>query len=284
MTRTPIRLLAGAALASSALVLSACANDTSDPQDTGPRTASQDASPSSSSTATPSSPTPTPTPTPASLLEQIEFSCSVDDEGGRLTFTTLEEAWEYSGAIDMCEASYGNGYVPYAIPKSDLSVLEWKAVQTSYPDDPDPDNAATLYGICATNTGYGLDDELLTASQAQEIAGVAVICPDHPHIDQIQSNGAAAEDLRKEEESLESDRESGRFVEPGNYLVGDEIPPGTWRVQGEKVTDCYWEISDANGEIIANNFVSTSAPFNVKIPSHASGFTVEGCSFRWISE
>lgn len=264
------------------LALSACG--TAEPRDTEtPTTAhAESRSPSASASSSPT-PTPTPPPTPTSLIEQIEFSCSVEDAGGRKTFATLEKAWEHQGAIDHCEAGYGNGYIPHDIPKSDLSDLEWSAVQTSYPDDPEPDNAATLYSICASNTGIPID-EVVSPGQARELSGALLLCPDHPKIEQMTLNAAAQDEMQAEEDALEADRENGRFVEPGNYLVGSEIPAGTWRAQGNKVTDCYWEISDGNGEIIANNFVSTSAPFNVKVPSHASGFTVEGCSFRWVSE
>lgn len=228
-------------------------------------------------------PTPTPTPTPASLLEQIEFSCSTDDEVGRTRFATLGEAWEYTGEVDLCDVEYGNGDRFRNIPRSDLSDVELKAVQTSYPDDPIPHNVRFLYGICASNSGIPVD-EVVSAGQARELSGALLLCPDHPKIQQMKVNAGSQDAMRAEEDALEADRENGRLVGSGNYLVGTEVPAGTWRAQGEKITDCYWEISDSNGNIIANNFVSTSTPFSITIPSHASGFTVEGCSFRWTDE
>ena len=74
----------------------------------------------------------------------------------------------------------------------------------------------------------------------------------------------------------------GKLVYTGKYLVGKEVQPGTWQSQGDKVEDCYWEISDAKGEIIANNFISVSPQSTLTIPASAAGFTVKGCGFRWI--
>jgi hypothetical protein len=48
------------------------------------------------------------------------------------------------------------------------------------------------------------------------------------------------------------------------------------------VENCYWEISDAQGNILANNFISVAPQFTIVIPASAAGFTVEGWGFRWI--
>ena len=50
------------------------------------------------------------------------------------------------------------------------------------------------------------------------------------------------------------------------------------------MTDCYWEVSDESGNIIDNNFISIAPQFTINIPSSASGFTNNGCTFQWISE
>ena len=62
--------------------------------------------------------------------------------------------------------------------------------------------------------------------------------------------------------------------------VGKDIQPGTWRSVGEKVEDCYWEVSDAQGEIMDNNFISVAPQFTIQIPSDAAGFTNTGCTFE----
>ncbi|WP_143588209.1 hypothetical protein [Tersicoccus phoenicis] len=52
---------------------------------------------------------------------------------------------------------------------------------------------------------------------------------------------------------------------------------------GEKVTQCYWEVSDAQGNIVANNFISVAPKFRITIPATASGFTARNCSFVWVA-
>ena len=47
------------------------------------------------------------------------------------------------------------------------------------------------------------------------------------------------------------------ILRKGSYLVGAEVPPGTYRAQN--VDGCYWETLDEAGEINDNNFVD-SAP------------------------
>jgi hypothetical protein len=76
----------------------------------------------------------------------------------------------------------------------------------------------------------------------------------------------------------------GTLVHPGKYLVGKDIPPGTWQSLGSKVTDCYWEISDFQGEIMDNNFISVAPQFTINIPADAAGFTATGCSFQRIGD
>lgn len=59
-------------------------------------------------------------------------------------------------------------------------------------------------------------------------------------------------------------------LQTGSYLVGAEVPPGTYRAT--EVTNCYWETLDEAGEINDNNFVS-SAP-QVLMTVRASDFAV----------
>ena len=43
------------------------------------------------------------------------------------------------------------------------------------------------------------------------------------------------------------------ILRKGSYLVGAEVPPGTYRALNVK--DCYWETLDEAGEINDNNFI-----------------------------
>lgn len=212
-------------------------------------------------TSTPTStPTPTPTPTPVSTGLTYELSCSINTTG-QTTFTDYRAAW--SQPFDLC----------YAVSASGTPSAAEKAAADGYSED--ADGAQHLYGLCATTAGHYVE-ESVSSSQATEITRALSLCPDHPKRAQLEANAAAGL-------AEEADHANGKLVGPGKYLVGKTAQPGTWQSQGEKVEDCYWEISDAQGNIIENNFISVAPQFTIYIPPTASGFTVRGCSFRWIS-
>jgi len=78
--------------------------------------------------------------------------------------------------------------------------------------------------------------------------------------------------------------DAGIYAYVGKHLVGSEVQPGTWQSVGDKVQDCYWEISDASGDIIDNNFISVAPQFTINIPADAAGFTNTGCAFQRIGD
>lgn len=207
-------------------------------------------------------PTPTPTPTPARVSTGLTYklSCSIKTTG-QTTFSDYRAAW--SQPFDLC----------YALSASGTPSPAEKAAADGYSKD--ADGAKHLYGLCATTAGHYVE-ETVSSSQAKEITKALTLCPDHPKRAQLEVNAAAGL-------AAEADSANGKLVGSGKYLVGKTAQPGTWQSQGEKVEDCYWEISDAQGNIIENNFISVAPQFTIYIPPTASGFTVRGCSFRWIS-
>jgi hypothetical protein len=60
----------------------------------------------------------------------------------------------------------------------------------------------------------------------------------------------------------------------GYYLVGSEIAPGNWRSTGTS-DNCYWELDDENGNIIANDFGMAGGV--IHIPSDAYQLQVKDC-------
>ncbi|MCP2168121.1 hypothetical protein [Goodfellowiella coeruleoviolacea] len=89
--------------------------------------------------------------------------------------------------------------------------------------------------------------------------GIPMLCPEHvPVLEQAKSGNYE------------------RWYQDGKYVVGEEIPPGTYQVTG-KVTDCYWERSTKSGEIIDNNFASVASDIKVTIKASDGGFTSQGC-------
>ena len=67
---------------------------------------------------------------------------------------------------------------------------------------------------------------------------------------------------------LESDKTDGF------YLVGSEIAPGNWR-SDKGYSDCYWEITDANSNIIQNFFGDSGGVMH--IPSSAYQVQLKDC-------
>lgn len=90
------------------------------------------------------------------------------------------------------------------------------------------------------------------------LVGAHLLCPKAPHAETI------------------NDWATGRAFNDGEYAVGSEVVPGTYKTG--RVTDCYWERSTRNGDIIANNYI-TNAPggATVTIRKSDGGFTSRGC-------
>ncbi|WP_324644868.1 hypothetical protein [Pseudarthrobacter sp. LT1] len=180
----------------------------------------------------------------------------------RTTITDYKAAW--ASPFDLCTVNSATGT---------QSAAEKAAGAAS--GGTSPDTAKYLYALCATTAGHYFEGEV-SAPQAKEIAAALTLCPDHPKRSLLEASAAAGG-------ALDADRANGKLVYTGKYLVGKDVVPGTWQSQGEKVENCYWEISDTQGNIMANNFISVAPQFTITIPASAAGFTVEGCGFRWIS-
>lgn len=89
--------------------------------------------------------------------------------------------------------------------------------------------------------------------------------------------------LCPEQSQAVADALSGNFEEQlpisignGKFLVGTDVQPGTYTIT-EPVEDCYWERSDSQGNIVANNFISIAPSVTVTISPSDAGFTSQGC-------
>lgn len=67
----------------------------------------------------------------------------------------------------------------------------------------------------------------------------------------------------------------------GSYVVGDEMKTGVWATVAETVTDCYWELSDAQGNTLQNDFITFAENVFVPIGEGSYGFTTRGCG-TWV--
>lgn len=254
-------ILSAAFLLAVSLVLAGCASGATQASTTTSPTPTKSAStsPSPSPTKTTKSATPTPTPTPTGLA--YDLRCRVGSDGPAVTVTDYRAAW--AQPFDFCTVNTATGK-PSAAEKAAGDASGGKS----------PDTAKYLYSLCATTGGHYFGGTV-SEGQAKEIAAALMLCPDHPKRAELEASAGAGV-------SLEADRANGKLVYSGKYLVGKTAQPGTWQSQGETVEDCYWEVSDAQGNILANNFISIAPQFTIYIPATAAGFTVQGCGFRWI--
>lgn len=251
------RILGIAALLITLLVgVSGCAvpNETSRPQ---PAASSDDAS--SATTATSVT-----TTAPRVLL--VRVACHLaSGERRALIFevgtdvTDLTFAWNLSSAD--CEATRDPGV---------LTPREQQAVAAAgYTDTTDVE---LLYGLCAQvdqANGYLSEALVLSASQITEITAMLTLCPGHPQAGPL--HGAVAR--TQERTQLIA---TGQLFEDGTHLVGVEVQPGTYAIDG-KIANCYWARMDARGEIIDNNFVTGAGRVEATIRTGDHSFLSEGC-------
>lgn len=216
--------------------------------------------------------TPVPAPTPESI--EITYSCRQGYTTNYDKYSTYKDLWALPGGAGHCSTSQSLG---------EPSELEVQALVTAFGDDYEVDNLSLLYGDCAM-TEF---DTGSTGVTAQPLLGATLLCPEHPMAAEMKATALAGVELKAktdaERAASEKATAEGRQVGPGNYLIGVDVQPGTWQTVGDKVTDCYWEVSDAQGNILANNFVSTAPQFTINVPAGPGGFTVQGCAFRQIT-
>ncbi|RVW03020.1 hypothetical protein EGT50_09940 [Rhodococcus xishaensis] len=99
---------------------------------------------------------------------------------------------------------------------------------------------------------------------------VPILCPDQqPIVDQAMAGDVQQTTFRGGKHLIGN----GLEISP---LGGYYLSPGTYQTE-KPVSDCYWERSDANGNIIDNNFVTLAPSVTVTIAPTDSGFTSDGC-------
>jgi hypothetical protein len=128
----------------------------------------------------------------------------------------------------------------------------------------------TLQSICA-ELGFGsyASMESYSTSQAKELTGALAVCPDHPDAGDVR---ARIDSSLAEEAAIAE----GRVFGAGVKRVGEEIQPGTYVTEGE-LDGCYWERTDAAGEIIDNNFIGGGLRAEVVIRSGDYSFSSTRC-------
>lgn len=209
------------------------------------------ASPKPSPAITTKTASPRPTPIPSGL--KYSLSCRTGPSAPSVVITDFKAAW--AQPFDSCTVSTASG---------SPTAAETAASKAS--GSSSSDGAKYLYSRCAETSGHYFTGTV-SEGQAKEIAAALTLCPDHPKRAALEASAGAGA-------SLEADRANGKLVYSGKYLVGKTAQPGTWQSQGESVEDCYWEVSDAQGNILANNFISIAPQFTIYVPATAAGLTV----------
>ena len=150
-----------------------------------------------------------------------------------------------------------------------FSALEETAYKTSGYTDHD---TKTLYAICGAvdpEDVYASAGFAASESQILEINAALVLCPGHPQ--------ASAWRQAVQQGKVNADhRTAGKRFGAGTFLVGKEIVPGTYFVEGD-INGCYWERQNRSGQVIENNFIIAARRVQVSIKSTDYAFHSERC-------
>lgn len=204
----------------------------------------------------------------------IDYSCRFGDiyDAEEMPVEKYQDAWarakEAGTTVVNCDTEFNGG---------DLTDVEQKALVKAYGKDSSEKSIKSLYSVCTKLAGNPID-EVKSGPQAAELSGAIMVCPDHPKIETMKATAATGETLIAEEKARAEAVENGTFIASRDtpYRVGSEIQPGTYRTTGQ-FEDCYWEISDAAGNIMDNNFATFATDITVTIPPTAAGFTTNRC-------
>lgn len=166
-------------------------------------------------------------------------------------------------------------YRPYATSPSDISqrVFDFQmGLCTTLRNGGQPASAMwpaqSAAEVLREGWGVGQTDPNVSSStktkgEVAEKVIIPIMCPDQTHVIADAKAGNYTEELRT-------------AFPNGKYIVGQDIAPGTYTIS-TRVSDCYWERSDAQGNTIDNNFISVSPSVTVTIEPTDGGFTSERC-------
>lgn len=251
------------------LALSGCASTADDsPAEPATSVAADAATPT-----TTERPTSTPSPTKAEtttsaptdpMTRPLTITCRPEERGDfKSHFRSIDEAWDAKAeSRDSCDVE--------DIPESKLMEVEREAtVVAGYRSG----SVSTLYSMCAEPfLGDPDGHKPYSEGQRDEVEGALVLCPEHPDAEEIRSRMAAGE----AEDNLQAE---GRLFYDGTYRIGKDVQPGSYVHESEDspVENCYWELLDAQGEIIDNNFISSAFRVEIRVPSSAYSLSTDGC-------
>jgi hypothetical protein len=202
-----------------------------------------------------------------------EYVCeNPTDEAQDDTYSSLSEVWTSGVAYESCDGEVVEGNLFSPADQEAVDVARYGSV----------DSVRFLHGQCAETEGsrytesvFSLKSALTgenTGGQLAELEGMLNLCPDHPRHEELS---AAAEFSRAWYDEGWNDIKFGS----GLYKVGVDLPPGRYVTLGDRVSNCYWERQDSNGNTINNSFTLEAFKVEVTIRESDYAFLVDGCLF-----
>ncbi|WP_426734323.1 hypothetical protein [Glutamicibacter sp. 2E12] len=179
-------------------------------------------------------------------------------DGIKDSFLTYKQVWKSKNYEEFttCEPEFiGSEWSPNKLEKS----VE-KIAQTHWEGREEPEIA---FGTAVEYCSIPHSEDALaswSSNMGRTMAKAALeLCPDAPFAKEM---GQWAR---------------GEKFDNGTYVVGDEIPAGTYR-SSKKVSDCYWERTSPSGNTIANDFIThASAGALVTVRSGETFVAEEEC-------
>jgi hypothetical protein len=221
-----------------------------------------------STSTTPTSTTTRSTTTTPPPPPEVAFTCSLDGSSTNQQSFFMDIGGDFAPiwavAPRSCEAT-----------RDPVALLPFEQQAASASGYPAGTSIATLYELCARvdpNNTYIGPEFILSAEQIAEVTGMLTLCPAHPQAAQLHDAVARAQ-------AEAAATAAGELFYAGTFLVNVEIKPGTYAVEGD-ITNCYWERTDASGEIIDNNFITGARRVQVTIRASDYSFHNEGCG-KW---
>lgn len=208
----------------------------------------------------------------AKLATRYTFKCGPDRNTDAAGVHTLAEVWKskkYTGS--GCEI-----LIDDSDPYDSESVIELNASEKAIADRIGPSDDilgtggpaspfAEVLSDCSTKYEDGWEGQEPSDRVRVVAREAAAYCPKAPHIDQLRRV---------------ANKVPPGVIFGGKSVAGKQFQPGTYQLQikpGDKVSDCYWEISAPQGGIIANDFVTLATEGPVVSVAEGQGFTSERC-------
>jgi|AntAceMinimDraft_1070359.scaffolds.fasta_scaffold09957_4 hypothetical protein len=192
------------------------------------------------------------------------------DEAQDDTYSSLPEVWAIGVAYENCDGEVVEGNLFSAADQQAVDIGSYGSV----------DSVRFLHGQCAETEGlrytksvFSIKNALTgenTGGQLDELEGMLSLCPDHPRQEELSATAAFS---RAWFEEGWDDISFG----PGLYKVGVDLPPGRYVTLGEKVTNCYWERQDSNGNTLDNFFTLEAFKVEVTIRDSDFAFLQDSC-------